>query len=186
MYKIVISGGPHTGKTTLLEALESKYPGAYFVPEPATNVIEQELLFAEQDSTHMLRVPWLDYSKFGPIVTDKSVELEGLIPEGTRLAFQDRSLIDAIAYCRLNGFEDYIPEVRKRISVASYTIAFFCEPVGNYTATRVRRESEKEAKSTHRYLAEAYDSSGIAVVHLPAISVKDRLSIIGGAIELLQ
>ncbi len=183
MRKIPISGGPHSGKTTLLEALSAEFDAAYFVAEPAERVITRELAKQTEDPTYTPNVPWLDYSKFGPEVADESVVLEAGIPEGTDLVFQDRSLIDTIAYCRLNGFEDYIPEVERRIKVARYSFALFCEPVGTYTATDIRRETAEEAQRTHDFLAEAYDNSGINVIHLPAVPVPERISIVRSAIN---
>lgn len=182
MRKVPISGGPHSGKTTLLEALRSEYVDAYFVAEPAERVISRELAKQAEDATYTPNVPWIDYSKFGPEVADESVALEGEIPSGADLVFQDRSLIDTIAYCRLNGFESFIPEVERRIKVARYSLALFCEPVGTYTATDVRRETAEEANRTHDFLAEAYDHSGITVIHLPAVPVLERLSIVRAAI----
>ena len=41
MKKLVISGGPHTGKTTLHEELRSVYPAFHYVPEPATTVLRR-------------------------------------------------------------------------------------------------------------------------------------------------
>lgn len=186
MHKIPISGGPHSGKTTLLEALRVEYGDAYFVSEPAERVITRELTKQTGDIRYVPNVPWLDYSKFGPEVTNESVVLEDEIPDSADLVFQDRSLIDTIAYCRLNQFEHFIPRVERLISVARYSFALFCEPVGTYTATDVRRETAEEAQRTHNSLTEAYDNSGIRVVHLPAIQVSERLSIVRAAIDQLQ
>ena len=183
MRKIPISGGPHSGKTTLLEALGTEFEGAYFVAEPAERVITRELARQTEDPTYTPNVPWLDYSKFGPEVADESVVLEADIPEDTDLVFQDRSLIDTIAYCRLNDFESFIPEVERRIKVARYSLVLFCEPVGMYTATEVRRETAEEAQRTHDFLAEAYDNSGITVIHLPAVPVPERIDIIRSSIS---
>ncbi len=183
MRKIPISGGPHSGKTTLLEALGTEFEGAYFVAEPAERVITRELARQTGDPTYTPNVPWLDYSKFGPEVADESVLLEADIPNDADLVFQDRSLIDTIAYCRLNDFESFIPEVERRIKVAGYALALFCEPVGIYTATDVRRETAEEAQRTHDFLAEAYDKSGITVIHLPAVPVPERIDIIRSAIS---
>lgn len=182
MRKIPISGGPHSGKTTLLEALRGEFEGAYFVAEPAERVITRELGKQAEDATYTPNVPWIDYSKFGPEVADESVSLEADTPDSADLVFQDRSLIDTIAYCRLNGFDSFIPEVERRIKVARYSLALFCEPVGTYTATEVRRETAEEAQRTHDFLAEAYDHSGITVIHLPAVPVPERLSIVRNAI----
>ena len=185
MLKIPISGGPHTGKTTLAEALRSEFADAYFVPEPAETVISRELAKQALNPDYIPVAPWIDYSIFGPAVADESMVLEADIPADARLVFQDRSLIDTIAYCRLNGFESFIPEVQKRIKLANYAVALFCEPVGTYTATDVRRETADEAKRTHDFLAEAYDESGIQIVHLPAVSVEDRIAIVRDVIRTL-
>jgi predicted ATPase len=178
MRKVLISGGPHTGKSTLIKALKSEFSNAYFVPEPAETVIIRELAKQALDKSYIPKVPWLDYSTFGPVVADESVMLEAKIPDNTKLVFQDRSLIDTVGYCRLNDLESFIPEVEKRILAARYSLALFCEPVGRYRTTEVRRETEDKARLTHDILAEAYDQSGIDVVHLPAVSVAARVRLV--------
>lgn len=183
MLKVPISGGPHTGKTTLIEALHSEFPQAYFVPEPAETVIKRELAKQAQNPDYIPVAPWLDYSLFGPAVADESVVLERKIPTDAREVFQDRSLIDTIAYCRLNGFDEFIPEVQRRIEVANYVFALFCEPVGSYSITEVRRETASEAERTHNFLAQAYDESGISVIQLPAVSVDERIAVIRDVIS---
>jgi len=178
MRRVIISGGPHTGKSTLLEALKSKYPDADFVPEPAQRVITRELIEAAADPKYIPRLPTFDYSLFAPLVLAEALKLEAATPSKADLVFQDRSLIDTVGYCRLNGLEDFIPETQRRIKDANYAFALFCEPVGEYQATEIRRETAEEAALTHTFLAEAYDSSGIEVIHLPNVPVNERLAII--------
>jgi predicted ATPase len=185
MRKIPISGGPHAGKTTTLEALKVEFPEAYFVAEPAEIVISRELAKQTADPGYVPIVPWLDYKKFCPIVTEESLRLEAEIPDNASIVFQDRSLIDNIGYCRLNGFDTFIPTVERHLVAAKYALALFCEPVGAYTATEVRRETAEEARLTHDYLSQAYDSSGVQMVHLPAVSLEDRLTIIRTTIEAI-
>jgi len=43
MHKIPISGGPHTGKTTLFNALRAEFADAYFLAEPASMVMDREM-----------------------------------------------------------------------------------------------------------------------------------------------
>ncbi len=183
MRKIPISGGPHSGKTTLLEALKTEFPGAYFVPEPAETVITRELSKVAGDPTYTPVVPWIDYTKFGPAVADESEVLEAAIPSGVDIVFQDRCLIDTIGYALLNGFNSFVPEVQRRARIAHYAFALFCEPVGAYTPTDIRRETAEEARRTHGFLAQAYEEFGIPVVRLPAVPVDERISIIRDSIE---
>jgi predicted ATPase len=181
--KIPISGGPHTGKTTLLEALRVRFPEAYFVPEPATNVITRELEAERINPDHKPRVPWVDYRQFGPLVAEESEILEADIPETVTVAFQDRSLIDTIAYSRLNGFDEFVPEVQRRVALARYSFALICQPVGEYTATTVRRETKDEALQTHAAIERAYDESGIEIVSLPAVDVDERVELVAKALQ---
>jgi predicted ATPase len=185
MVKIPISGGPHSGKTTLLGALKREFPNAYYVPEPAERVIRRELTKQGIMSEYVPRVPWLDYATFGPEVADESITLENEIPPKATIVFQDRSLIDTIGYARLNGFDSFIPTVDRYVRAAKYSFALFCEPVGTYKVTDVRRETPEEAELTHNYLAQAYEQSAIPVIHLPAISTEQRIAVIRTTIDNL-
>ena len=109
MLVIPISGGPHTGKTRLNRELQQAFPGAIFIPEPATRVIERELALQERDTSHTPNVPWIDYRKFAPVVLAESVALEADIPESANLVFTDRCRIDTKAYCRLNNYTEFVP-----------------------------------------------------------------------------
>jgi len=181
--KIPISGGPHTGKTTLIDALRVRFPDAHFVPEPATNVIKRERAAQAHDSSYQPRVPWADYTEFGPLVVAESELLERLIPGDATVAFQDRSLIDTIAYSRLNRFDRFIPEVRHKIALAQYSFALVCQPVGNYAATDVRRETVVEAIQTHAAIEQAYRESGLDVIEVPAVSIEQRIELISDVLH---
>jgi len=178
MLRVIITGGPHSGKSTLLEALKGQYTDADFVPEAAHRVITRELIEAAADPSYAPRLPTFDYSLFAPLVLAETIKLEAATPPHKKLVFHDRSLIDTIGYCRLSGVETYIPETQRLIKDANYAFALFCEPVGVYQATEIRRETAEEAALAHIFLAEAYDSSGIELVHLPNVSVGERLAII--------
>lgn len=183
MLKIALSGGPHSGKTTTMEALRAEYPEAYFVEEAAECVIERELGKQKKNPDYEPIMPVTHYPIFQPLVLKKAVELEQAIPEDKDVVFLDRSLVDHIGYCRLNNLEERVPEIESHIEVANYAFAFFCEPVGEYQQTAVRREDPEQAKATHDQISLAYDLSEVPVVHLPAVTVQERLQIIAQTIE---
>jgi len=186
MYKIPISGGPNTGKTEIIKLLETRYPEAHIVHEPATQVIAEELGKVDIDDSYIPSVPWLNYSKFGPLVMQRSIDLEAEIPRETELVFLDRSLIDTIAYAELEGCSEIAEKARKYANAASYTLAFFCEPVGTFTSTSIRREDYKKASETHELLRQTYQDFGKPVHTLPDeplasrfFRIRDRIAELG-------
>jgi predicted ATPase len=183
MQKIPISGGPHTGKTTLVNALRDEFPDAYFVEEPAERVIGRELKKQQDEPGYTPIVPMSNYPAFVPLVIAEGLALEAAIPSSAEIVFQDRSLIDNIGYGALNNYDAAFSKLHRYITAARYSFALLCEPVGLYTATDIRHETAEQALKTHSHIALAYDTSGINVVHLPAVSVPERVEMVHRAIE---
>jgi predicted ATPase len=185
MRKIPISGGPHTGKTTLFNALMEEFPDAHFLSEPAGIVMDREMK-KEQDTEGYAGVfPWNNYPAFARLVIDQSIELERSIPPATDLVFQDRSLIDNIGYGRLLRYTELLPELERHIQAARYKCVLFCSPVGTYTRTEVRWETLEEAQRTHEFLTVAHNGCGVPVLHLPPVPTKERLAIIRATLATL-
>lgn len=184
MLIVPLSGGPHSGKTTTFEALKDIYPEAYFVEEAAERLIDRELKKHEEDSDYEPITPDRNYPAFQPLVLEEQLGVEREIPTDANLVFSDRSLIDHIGYCNLNGLSERVPEIERYSKLADYAFAFFCEPVGEYKQTRIRRENPEEAKATHDAISLAYDLSDVQTVHLPAVSLEKRLDIIAETLKL--
>lgn len=177
MKKVIITGGPHTGKTTLLGMLRAKYPENTYVPEPATLVIEAEHQREKSENSYIGTFPWNNYAAFGPKVIAKSLELENDLPALSGLIILDRSLIDTIAYARLNNCEHLLPELYTHIQAAQYEKTFFCDFVGSYQSNHIRSESPEEAQLVQRELKAAYTESGMEVIDMPAIPTEERILI---------
>lgn len=176
MSKIVVAGGPHTGKTTLIQHLQNEFGSVHFVPEPAQIIIEEELAKGKRDSEYRPIVPTERYPEFAELALKKSVELESKVPANS-VAVLDRSIIDNLAYARLNNHEKIIPRIQRQIKLARYSVALFCEPVGTYTRTEVRPESEEFSMQIHNHLRTAYQESDVRIVSLPAVDIQDRVEI---------
>lgn len=182
MQKLVITGGPHTGKTTLLDALKSKYPDYVYVAEPATLVIEAEYQREKSEDGYIGTFPWNNYKEFGPKVIAKSMDLEKGLTAKSEVAILDRSLIDTVAYARLNNCEYLLPDLYKKIEAANYRKAFFCDFVGSYQSDSVRSESFEEAQTTQESLRAAYEETGIEIIEVPSVSVEERIRIFENAL----
>jgi predicted ATPase len=162
MRKFVIGGGPHTGKTTLLEALRKEMPDdTHFIPEPAGIIIRSELAERDKNPEYPAVLPTTDYPSFIGRVIAKSLELENRIPSETTTTILDRSLIDNAGYARHFGYEQYVPRIQKIARSAGYTAIFLCNFVGTYDQTQFRVGDEEYAHTVHERLIAAYEESGV-------------------------
>ncbi len=100
MQSVVLTGGDHAGKTTLLEALRAE--GYAVVHEAALEVIEElnhELGVDAQRSWRNAH-----WTRFQARVAQRQRELERAARDsGARALVLDRGLPDGIAFCRLAG-----------------------------------------------------------------------------------
>lgn len=174
--KIIITGGPHTGKTTLFNGLKAVFDTAGFVEEPARTVIANEGLSIIADP-----------ARFCMLCVKTSIKSEEQAVENNTLVIQDRSLIDTVAYARRDGVLDQLTGLSERIRGAQYTGALLCEFVSDsYSRDEVRYEDRGEAEQTHSLLAEAYMEQGLPIVTLPAVPHEQRLELATSAIHILR
>lgn len=185
MKKVVISGGPSTGKSTIFEALKTEYPYADFVPEAAEQVIASELSKQAAEPTYEPALPVTNYYRFAPLVIARQIENESKIHDSAKLVFLDRCIIDNIGYLAYNGITDYAEDVIKYSKTAGYTIALFCDWLGKFEQTAIRHETAEQGYAVHRHLVDAYGSAGLPIVQLPAVSVEERLGIIRSTVDSL-
>ena len=176
--KIIISGGPHTGKTTLLEALKKVCPNAGFISEPASKVIERELRENKKNISHKPALPWTDRRLFNEKVIEEYIAQEKNLKDTVEVYFLDRSLFDSLAYCRYLGYDDLAEYVQAQIKLARYDVVLFCMPVGSYSKSEARSEDEKEAFAIHKALLETYRASGLPLTELPNIPLEGRVKIV--------
>ena len=173
MEKIVISGAPHSGKTTLFESLKKLYPQYDYVSEPATEVLRQnqDTLGEEGDWRNIFESPLL----FCTLCVKQSLISESSIKGEVEYAFLDRSLIDTIAYARRDKCEELIPIVKILAERATYHTVLFCEPVGSIQG---RVEDTAAAQLTHDLLKEPYEELNINTIQLPSLPTEQRLDYI--------
>ena len=157
----VITGGPCSGKSTIITALHQR--GFVVVPESAREV---------------LRVgsanPLVDNYEFQRHVLEQQKVFERLNPGSPR--FLDRSLHDSIGYCKFWGNE-IPPDVMKAISRRKYAKVFFLEPVGDYTKDAQRKETPEQAIQIAKCVEEGYISAEFTPIKVQAFSESRRTSI---------
>ncbi|MFP3189771.1 MAG: ATP-binding protein [Thermoproteota archaeon] len=160
----VISGGPCSGKTTLVNYLKNK--GFYVVDEAARLVVERGL-FRKEDFINIEK-----RFELQKVISNIQIELENKVPDNT-VAFLDRSLIDGVAYLWIVNLEpdvNFIEECKKR----NYKAVFILEQLENYTVDDVRYESYDMAKEIHKLIIKAYEFFGYQPFLIKRDSVEKR------------
>jgi predicted ATPase len=168
MRKVIISGPPHSGKTTLFDALAFSYPEFHYIPEPATTVLERHAAGRAALWTEVFTSP----QEFCELCAQESLRAEEEVPPEASTVILDRSLVDTVAYARRDMCEELVPYVQRLAQAARYSMVLFCNPVGQYGC---RVESAQAAARTGQYLLGAYEESAIKMYMMPSCSTADRL-----------
>ncbi len=106
MKKVVITGGPYSGKTTTIEYFKDE--GYTIIPEAAIMVIEElNEKFGSAEETRKWRSNPKNLIPFQELISKKQIELEAEITQNVNSKgfFFDRSVIDGIAYCKYRNIE---------------------------------------------------------------------------------
>jgi len=160
--RYVITGGPATGKSTLLNVLSVRgYP---IVPEAARIIIEREMA-ADSDC-----LPWRNLQKFQNTVSQTQFELENQYTQGE--VFSDRSIIDGFAYSKLDGI--VVPEVVIQNGRNRYDLVFLLEPLPVYETDSSRKESREKALLIQKELESAYKEFRYSPIKVPVLSPEER------------
>lgn len=171
--KVVVTGAPHSGKSTLLAELARR--GHRTVPEAALGVIDALTGVAGVLGQAAWRRAWP--AAFEELVSRRQrlLEAEAGPGTGTALVFLDRSLVDVLAYSRLLGIEPPAG-VRDDIARAGYDRVFLLDLVVPFSARSEsgRTSDEARARATHALLLETYRSVGLEPQAIPLAPVTER------------
>lgn len=169
--RIVITGGPGSGKTTLIEALAAA--GHAVEPEAGRAVI------LEQQATGGAGLPWRDRALFAELMLDRDIVAHERRADAKGPVFFDRGIPDVAGYLALSGLP-----VPPRVEAAARTLRYhktvFIAPVWPeiFTQDAERRQDLAEARRTWEAMAAIYPAYGYRLAALPRASVEDRVAAI--------
>ena len=160
---VVIAGGPCSGKTSLLKALDDR--GFETIPETAETIINagiKEGISVEEQRKDP--VAWqMD-------LLQKDYSLFDLLSERQEIVLTDTSFIETLVFAERAGIE-MGPGVDSWLKTKRYRAVFFLDPIQEYQSSEVRMESHQVAINISKEVAEAYFKYGYNVINVPAMSV---------------
>lgn len=167
----IITGGPGSGKSTLIDALRNK--GYTCVPESGRAIIRQEV---ESGGTAL---PWADKNAFARLMFQQAVAdfqshraLEGPV-------FFDRGLPDVTGYLRLCKLP--MPEDIEAANAQwrYHPVVLIAPPWEEiFSNDSERKQDFAEAIATFEQMEAVYASLGYKLLHLPKASVEKRVDFV--------
>ncbi|MFA6023342.1 MAG: ATP-binding protein [Candidatus Pacearchaeota archaeon] len=187
--KIVLTGGPGTGKSSIILALENL--GEYTIRESAEDYIK--LRQAQGQAT-----PWIE-ADFQEKILELQLQRESRVPREIERVFIDRGVADGLAYSEA-GTEIYkrtqeIARETRRVAgiiphpylagitwgekiLPRYDRVYLIENLGFTEKTEVRRENQEEAIRLGNKLEQVYKELGYNPVRIAPGPLNQRVKAI--------
>jgi predicted ATPase len=171
----VLTGGPGSGKTTLIEALAAR---GYATTEEAGRGVIREQMQSGGDG-----LPWIDRVRFAELMFEWELRSYRDAERQDGPVIFDRGLPDTIGYLRLEGLEApaWMEEEAWRLR---YNVQVFIAPPWQeiYGRDEERRQSWDVAVRTYEKMVETYADLGYELMELPRASVEQRARFVTAAI----
>jgi predicted ATPase len=164
----VLTGGPGSGKSTLIEALRAAcYSG---MPEAGRGVIQDQMAIGGG------ALPWNNPTLFAEMMLAWVMRSYRNAQQGPGVVFFDRGVVDVAGYLRLLGMP--VPKhVEKAIELFRYNREVFVAPPWEeiFEQDHERKQDFNEAIRTCEAVTAAYLEFGYELVELPRASVEERV-----------
>jgi len=164
----VVTGGPGSGKTTLIEALGAQgYPA---MPEAGRAIIQDQVAIGGA------ALPWGDRLAFSELMLGWELRSYREAQRHAGTVLFDRGIPDVAGYLALSGLP-VGAHVTRAVAAFRYRPDVFIAPPWPeiFTSDAERRQSPQEAEATYHALAEAYSEAGYRLVPLPRAPVAERV-----------
>jgi predicted ATPase len=165
---LVLTGGPGSGKSTLIDALERA--GFSRSLEAGRGIIQ------DQVSIGGPAVPWNDRGLFAELMLGWEMRSYRMAEQQTGPVFFDRGVPDVVGYLRLSKLP--VPAYfKKAAETFRYNGRVFIAPPWQeiFQQDRERKQDFDEAVRTYEVLAETYRAFGYELIELPRVPVAERV-----------
>lgn len=164
----VLTGGPGSGKTTLVDALAAA--------SHSTMVEAGRGIIRDQMAIDGPALPWRDPALFAELMLSWEMRSHAMASALPGPVFFDRGMPDVVGYLRLMGLP--VPaHVEQAARGYRYAKTVFVLPHWPEIFTRdsERRQDEDEARRTHAGMVETYREFGYDLIEVPKAPVHVRL-----------
>jgi len=172
--RIVISGAPGTGKTSIINKLSE-------LGYKCHKEVSREIIYNQLQIDGSI-TPWQNLFKFSEIVINERLKQFKLA--NNKIEFYDRGIIDSFAYLlkdKIDVEEDWI-KIAKEYKY--YKKIFITPPWEEiYHTDRERKEDFISATKIHSYLIEAYEAFSYEQIIIPKTTIQERINFILNEIE---
>jgi len=164
----VLTGGPGSGKTTLIEALG--HAGVATSPEVGRAVIREQLA-AGGDA-----LPWADQHAFADLMVVRDVAAQREALASGVVTVLDRGVPDVAGFLRVSGLP-VPPHIDAAARTCRYNPRVFIAPFWSeiFTGDAERKQSPDVAEATFAVMVETYRDYGYELIELPRAPVADRV-----------
>ncbi|TIS99861.1 AAA family ATPase [Mesorhizobium sp.] len=167
----VLTGGPGSGKTALIEALRSA--GLATSTEAGRGIIRDQAAIGGS------ALPWHDPALFAELMLSWELRSYQAALEQNGPVFFDRGVPDTLGYLRLIGLPvpDHVRNAAERFRYANHV--FIAPPWPEiFRQDSERKQTLDEAERTYHALTSVYTELGYELVPLPLAPVEARLRFI--------
>lgn len=171
----VITGGPGSGKTTLIQALAGR--GIATMPEAGRAIIQDQVAIGGK------ALPWSDRRAFAELMLSWEIRSYRAALKLSGTVIFDRGLPDVLGYLRLSGLP--IPShIEKAVRIFRYHRRVLIAPPWPeiFGLDAERKQSFAEAQATYETMIETYSGLGYELTALPLDSVQERVRFVLAAI----
>jgi predicted ATPase len=164
----VLTGGPGSGKSTLIEALVRA--GHAGTAEAGRGIIRDQVAIGGP------ALPWRDPASYAELMLCWEMRSHHMARDLPGPVFLDRGVPDVIGYLRLTGLP--VPaHMEKAAETFRYNRRVFIAPPWPeiFHQDEERRQTPEEAERTYEAMVSTYSGCGYELVEVPRLAVEERV-----------